>query len=122
MNGKIVVVLGASDKAERFSNKAVKKLKDFGHQVVPIHPRLKDIEGLPVAHDLTVIRDDVDTLTLYVGPQRSKALIEQIIALRPKRVIFNPGTESLELEQQLMLHNIAFVKACTLVMLDAGEF
>ena len=55
MNNKTVVVLGASDKAERFSNQAVKKLKHFGHKVVPIHPRLKDIEGLPVAHDLTSV-------------------------------------------------------------------
>lgn len=122
MHKKIVVVLGASDKAERFSNKAIKKLKHYGHQVIPVHPRLKVIESLPVAHDLTAIAEDVDTLTLYVGPQRSKDLMGQIVALRPKRVIFNPGTESFELERRLTEHDIAFVKACTLIMLDAGEF
>jgi predicted CoA-binding protein len=122
MNKKTVVVLGASDKAQRFSNKAIKKLNYYGHKVIPIHPRLKEIEGLAVAHDLMSVSEDVDTLTLYVGPQRSKDLIEQIIALRPKRLIFNPGTESAELERQLAKHNIVFLKACTLIMLDAGEF
>ena len=122
MNNEAVVVLGASDKAQRFSNKAIKKLKLYGHKVIPVHPRLKEIEGLPVAHDLTHVIEKVDTLTLYVGPQRSKDLIEQIIALQPKRVIFNPGTESQDLEQQLKEHDIAYLKACTLIMLDTGEF
>jgi len=122
MTKQTVVVLGASDKAERFSNKAIKKLIYYGHKVIPVHPRLKNLEGVPVAHDLTVIRDDVDTLTLYVGPHRSVNMIEQIVALRPKRVIFNPGTESEELEQQLNKHNIAFIKDCTLIMLDTGDF
>ena len=122
MNNQIVVVLGASNKPERFSNMAIKKLIQHGHRVIPVHPRLSDIEGVPVISDLDNVNENVDTLTLYVGPQRIQPLMEKIVALRPKRVIFNPGTESVELERRLMEHNIAFVRACTLVMLDSGDF
>jgi predicted CoA-binding protein len=127
MNSQTVVVLGASNKPQRFSNMVIKKLIQHGHRVIAVHPRLTEIEGVPVVSDLdniyvNNINESIDTLTLYVGPQRIQPLIDKIVALQPKRVIFNPGTESVELERQLIQHNIAFVKACTLVMLDSNEF
>jgi predicted CoA-binding protein len=122
MNKQTVVVLGASNKPERFANMAIKKLVVHGHTVIPVHPRLTDIDGVPVVHELEQIKDSIDTLTLYVGPQRLHPLIDKIIALGPRRVIFNPGTESAELEKRLTEHNIPFVRGCTLVMLDADEF
>lgn len=122
MNNQTVVVLGASNKPQRFSNMAIKKLLQHGHRVIPIHPRLAEIEGVPVVDQLEDVSEKIDTLTLYVGPQRIQPLIEKIVALQPKRVIFNPGTESVALESALTEHNIAYVRACTLVMLDSGEF
>jgi predicted CoA-binding protein len=122
MNKQTVVVLGASNKPERFSNMAIKKLIQHGHRVVPVHPRLTEIDGVPVISDMENIDESIDTLTLYVGPQRIQPLIEKIVALHPKRVIFNPGTESVSLENRLAENNIAFVRACTLVMLDSGDF
>lgn len=117
-----VVVLGASDKPERFSNMAIKKLIQYGHSVIPVHPRLAQIDGLPVISDLADIEASIDTLTLYIGSRRIQPLIDKIVCLRPKRVILNPGTESEVLERKLTENHIAFVKACTLVMLDTGEF
>ncbi|WP_006788248.1 CoA-binding protein [Thiorhodospira sibirica] len=117
-----VVVLGASPKAERFSYKAIMSLKTHGHQVIPIHPLIPEIEGIPVISALDGVVEPVDTLTVYVGPQRSAELIPEIIALGPKRVILNPGTESPELEGALNAAGIAWLHDCTLVMLDEGRF
>ena len=117
-----VVVLGASDKPERFSNKVVRLLKRYGYRVIPVHPKLKEIEKIRVANDLDDIEDDVDTLTIYVGPLRSSTLSESIMRLKPGRVIFNPGSESAALEKQLAESHIPFIKACTLVMLQSGRF
>ena len=122
MEKQTVVVLGASNKPERFANMAIKKLIQHAHTVIPVHPRLMEIDGVPVVHELNQIKDSVDTLTLYVGPQRIQPMIEDIITLKPRRVIFNPGTESATLEQRLTENNIPFVRACTLVMLDSNEF
>ena len=117
-----VAVLGASDKPERYSFKALLMLKEYNFRVIPVHPKLREIDGTPVVKSLDLIKEKVHTLTLYVGPARSSALTEQIIALKPGRVIFNPGTESPELENLCLKHNIPILKACTLVLLRCGQF
>ena len=117
-----VVVLGASPKQWRYSNQALRLLAEQGYQVLPVHPKIPRIEGLPVTHDLKAIHDRVHTLTLYVGPERSLSLINAIVRLKPGRVILNPGTESEALETQLHEHRLPFLHACTLVMLHTGQF
>ncbi len=117
-----VVVLGASNKPERYANKAQKLLLHHGHRVIPVHPLLQAIDGVPVQPSLTAIQEPVDTVTLYVGPDRSAVLADALVALRPKRVIFNPGTESELLQQRLRAAGIAYEDACTLVLLNTGQF
>lgn len=117
-----VVVLGASPKPERYSNKAVRALVEHGHRVIPVHPLLKKIAGVPAVTALAKINGAVNTLTLYVGPERGKELIQEMINLKPERVIMNPGTESDEIEAHLNEEGIAVLKACTLVLLRTGQF
>lgn len=117
-----VAVLGASHKPERYSNQAIRLLLEHGHTVVPIHPRLDMAEGIPVVHALGEIDARIDTLSLYLGPERSAPLAEDIVHLRPGRVIFNLGTESPELEARLDAAGIAHERACTLVLLRTGQF
>ncbi|NQD36456.1 CoA-binding protein [Permianibacter sp. IMCC34836] len=117
-----VVVLGASNKPDRYANKAQKLLRAHGHTVLPVHPLLSEIEGLPVLPSLAAIQQPVDTVTMYIGPERSAALADELVALKPKRVIFNPGSESELLEQRLRAAGIPFEEACTLVLLNTGQF
>ena len=62
------------------------------------------------------------TLTLYVGPARLEPMIDSLVALKPGRVIFNPGTESPALQQALDTAGIPWEEACTLVLLRTGQF
>lgn len=117
-----VVVLGASPNPDRYSNKAIRQLKAHGHIVVPVNPAHKTIEGLPVAASLAAVQGPVDTLTVYVGPQHIEPLLDDIVALGPKRVIINPGAESPVLTKRLEASGIRFLEACTLVMLSTGQF
>lgn len=117
-----VVVLGASPKPARYSNQVVRTLKSHGYTVIPVHPKAATIEGIPVTPSLYEIPHPVHTLTLYVGPEHSQKLIDGIVALTPGRVIFNPGTESAELEARLHQAQIPVVHGCTLVMLETGTF
>jgi predicted CoA-binding protein len=117
-----VVVVGASPKPERYSNQAVRALVEHGHRVIPVHPLLKEIAGVPAVPGLTRIGEAVTTLTLYVGPERGKELLQEMIDLKPHRVIMNPGTESDEIETHLKDEGITVLRACTLVMLRTGQF
>ena len=117
-----VVVLGASPKPERYSNQAVRLLQEHGHRVIPVHPAIIEIESIPVVHALEHIEAPIDTLTVYLSPSISAPLQSAMLKLQPERVIFNPGTENPELKQALERAGIAVEEACTLVLLNTGQF
>ena len=117
-----VAVLGASTNPERYSNKAVRLLREHGHRVIPVNPAQEVIEGLPAMHALGDIHEAVDTLTLYMAPTHLVALTDSIVAMKPGRVIFNPGTEDPALQARLDDAGIRWEEACTLVLLRTGQF
>ncbi len=117
-----VVVLGASDKPDRYSYKALKLLQEHGHKVIPVHPKLQEIEGTKVANSLSSVTEKIDTLTLYVGAETSAAMQAEILALKPKRIIMNPGAENYELATSATKQGIQVLEACTLVMLKTGQY
>jgi len=121
-SGKTVVVLGASPKPERYSNKAVVALLHHGADVIPVHPAVKEIEGLEVVAELGEIDEEVHTVTVYLSAARSSAVSDALIALSPKRVILNPGAENPELSSRLEQAGIEVEEACTLVLLASGQF
>jgi predicted CoA-binding protein len=116
-----VAVLGASANPERYAFRAIELLRAHGHRVLPVHPTLETVAGLPVVKSLADL-PPVDTLTLYVGAARLPAMAADIVDRRPGRVIFNPGTESPELQAALDHAGIPWLEACTLVLLQTGQF
>ena len=117
-----VVILGASNNPERYSYRAFKLLQQYGHKIILVSPKMKELEKNPVVANLSDISANVDTLTMYVGPDRSTALQTQILKLKPKRVIFNPGSENPALQAQLANADIEVLEACTLVLLSTNQF
>ena len=117
-----VAVIGASNKPERYSYKAVKLLQEKGHTVFPVHKRIKDIDGLTVYESLADIKDPVDTVTLYVSADISSQMADEIANAKPKRIIFNPGAENPALRETLEQHSIRCLNACTLVLLNTSQF
>jgi len=117
-----VAVLGASKKEDRYSNMAVKLLKEFDHEVFPVNPVADEIHGFSVIKSLDDLPKDIDTLTLYVNPTLVDKQVDDIIKLSPKRVIFNPGTESEKSMEKIENSGIKVVKGCTLVMLKTGQY
>ncbi len=117
-----VVVLGASNKEDRYSYKAVKLLLENNHSVIPVHPTLDTILDQNVLPSIKDVQGDVDTLTLYVKPSLVEKNLDDIILMNPKRVIFNPGTESEIVIEKLKSLNIEVVIGCTLIMLNTGQY
>ncbi|MES3036842.1 MAG: CoA-binding protein [Bdellovibrionota bacterium] len=120
--GQKVAVLGASTKPDRYSYKAFKMLKEYGHDPLPVSPKTGDIEGTKFVASLKDLSGPVDTLTMYVGPEVSTKLENEILKLNPKRVIFNPGSENPNLESSLEKAGVHVVEACTLVLLRTNQF
>jgi hypothetical protein len=64
----------------------------------------------------------LDTVTLYINPEKQKAFYVPILQLKPNRVIFNPGTENAAFQRMLTDAGIHVEVACTLVMLSIGNY
>lgn len=117
-----VAVLGASPKEERYSHKAVKLLVSQGYDVYPVNPTGVEICGVRSAKSLSEIDESIDVLTMYVNASRSRALQEEILSLAPGRIIFNPGAENEELSEKCRKQGIEVEDACTLILLNTGQF
>ena len=117
-----VAVLGASNKIDRYSNKAIKKLVAAGHRVFPVSIDGKTIDGITGYKSLVDIPESIDTVTVYVNPERLDNLLSDIIALGPRRAIFNPDTGTDRHTYKLLDAGIHVVEACTLVLLATNQF
>lgn len=117
-----VALYGATKKPHRYAYQAFQLLRESGHTVYPIHPVIKEIDGVRVYRNLAEIDAGIDTLTMYVGPQRQEELLDDILNTPLKRVVFNPGTENPSLQQKLQERGVAAVEGCTLVMLKTGQW
>lgn len=117
---KKTLVLGAAPDAEKYAYKATVMLKEYGHPVVPFGIKKGYIGNLKIVNDLP--KEEFDTVTLYLGPHNQKNYFDYLVGLKPKRVIFNPGTENLVLENLLERNGIEPVIACTLVLLRTGQY
>ena len=119
------IVLGVSNNPERYSYRALVSLRDSKYPVVGVNPRIKEIEQIPVYPTLELASEalkSVHTITMYIGEARSNLLIDDIIATKPERVIFNPGSENRKLELELKSNGIECIHACTLVLLSTGNY
>lgn len=122
-----VAILGASPKSDRYSHMALMRLIDAGYRVLPVNPAYSEVEGITALDNVVDAAavagsEGLDTLTLYLGPKHSEPLVDDIIAARPQRVIFNPGTESQPVQNALDQSGIPWIEACTLVLLSTNQY
>ncbi len=115
------VVLGASSNHSRYSNKAVRSLLKRNHEVVPVGTKSGEIKELEIKTGKPEI-PDVDTVLLYLTPNRQSEYYDYIIGLKPRRVIFNPGTHNPEFIELLKEKDIEAVEDCALIMLNSGDY
>lgn len=118
---KFHLVIGASTKPERYSNIAINRLKQHGHEVRAIGLKPGEVSGVKIDTGFPEFRD-VHTVTMYVNPDRQVQLYDYILGLKPERIIFNPGTENPEFESLAQKNGIETIQACTLVMLSIGNY
>lgn len=121
IQNKKTLVVGASPKEERYSNRAVKLLSKNSYDVYAFGLREGKIDTIDIFTEWPKT-NDIHTVSMYVGPQNQDTYYNLILNLKPQRVIFNPGTENEVFSQMLNSEGIEVVEHCTLVMLNQGIF
>lgn len=114
------LVLGASEKTDRYSNMAVRRLLAHNKDVVAVGQKEGQIEDVKIFKEIP--NDIYDTITLYLNPKNQEPYYDQILNLNPRRIIFNPGTENPELVKKANEAGIYCQEACTLVLLSTGQY
>ncbi len=115
------LVLGASLNKERFSNKAIERLVEFGHEVYAIGNKKGKISNVIISTDFLRI-ENVHTVSIYLSKKIQELYYSYIVSLKPKRVLFNPGAENIEFSNILIKKQIYYENACTLVLLSTNQY
>lgn len=121
IKSKKTLVLGATTKPDRYAFKAVTMLVDKGHSVLALGQNAGEVAGVKIQTKAIPLKN-IDTVTLYLNPTRQRDYYNYIVEAKPKRVIFNPGTENPEFYQLLKLNDIKVEVACTLVLLTTNQY
>jgi predicted CoA-binding protein len=119
---KPTMIIGASPKPDRYAHMAQRLLNENGHTAIPINPVESSILDSPAYRNPTDYSGPVDTVTLYVRPQRLAPMLEGLISIKPRRIIFNPGTDDPGLRRAFEEQGIETLEACTLVLLRTGQY
>lgn len=118
---KKTLVIGASENTNRYSNRAIQNLVQKKYPVVAIGLKIGDVLGIGIETQKVPFKD-IDTVTMYIGPKHQPEYYDYICSLKPKRVIFNPGTENPDFYKILKEKNIQFEEACTIVLLSSNQY
>lgn len=118
---KKTLILGASTNPERYAYRAAHALRQAGHDIVNVGIKKGEVAGVAIQTEKTQV-PDIDTVTMYVGEQNQAEWYDYILSLKPKRIVFNPGTENNELERMAQEKGIKTENACTLVLLATGQY
>ena len=115
------LVLGASLNPSRTAHQAIHKLRSADIPVIAVGRKVGKVADVPVYQQIPD-EADVHTVTLYIRPDIQQSYMEELIKLKPKRIIFNPGTEHPEIYTLLKENGIEVVVACTLVLLATSSY
>lgn len=118
---KKTLVLGASPTPTRYAYKAVKRLLSYGHKVVAIGKVEAEIDSVMINKEMVDI-PDLHTVTMYLNSEKQEPYLDYILELKPKRIIFNPGSYNPKLDKMARVAGIQVLEDCTLVMLDMDDF
>lgn len=121
--GKKTVIIGATPDRSRYAYLAAQMLQEYEHEIVPVSIKSGEVFGKQIL-DLRKKPpiENVDTITMYIGTRHQPEWYDYLLGLKPKRIIFNPGTENSHLEQLAEDQGIEAIQGCTLVMLRSRQF
>ncbi|MFT4660831.1 MAG: putative CoA-binding protein [Patiriisocius sp.] len=120
---KKTVIVGSSERPGRYAYLAAQLLDEKGYEFIPLGISEGEVFGREI---LNIIEkpalEDVHTITMYISWPRQEDYMEYLLSLKPKRIIFNPGTENPKFEVAALKEGIFVEEACTLVLLRTEQY
>ena len=121
IKNKKTLIIGATTKPERAAYRAIEMLTAKGHSVIALGQNTGEVAGIKINTKAIPVKN-IDTISLYINPTRQRDYYNYIVEVKPKRVLFNPGTENSEFQARLIAKGIEVEEACTLVLLSTNQY
>lgn len=118
---KTTLIIGASTNPARYSYLAAKRLLEHNIKFHLVGLKEENLFGNKI-YKYGTLFEDIHTITMYIGPKNQIEHYQYILSLKPKRIIFNPGTENPEFYSMLLKNKVPYIEACTLVLLSTGQY
>ena len=116
------LILGATPNPRRYAYMAAHRLVNAGHEIVNVGIKKGEVAGEEILNGTPEL-EEIDTVTLYVGPKNQEPYYDWLVnSVKPRRIIFNPGTENAELSMLAREAGVETEVGCTLVMLSSGQY
>jgi uncharacterized protein len=117
--GEAFAVVGASPDRDKYGNKVLRSYLQAGREAYPVHPRAREVEGLPAWPDLASLPAPVHGVSIITPPAVTEQVVKEAARAGIRRVWMQPGAESrraIERAEELGLSVIAG-GPCVLVLL-----
>ncbi len=90
-SGRVVAVVGLSEKADRPSYIVASYLKQNGYKIIPVNPKAGEILGEVCYPDLSSIPEPVDVVDIFRRAEEVPAIVEEVIKMGAKAVWMQEG-------------------------------
>ena len=117
--GQNVAIVGASGDRSKFGNKAVRAYLRKGYTVYPVNPNRDEVEGLKAYKSVLEIPVDLDRVSIYLPPELTIVVLDEIARKGAKELFLNPGSESKAVTEKARSLGFKPILACSIV--DIGE-
>ncbi|QTA38446.1 CoA-binding protein [Thermosipho ferrireducens] len=116
---KKIAIVGATINREKFGNIVLRDLLKKGFEVIPVTPKYDEVEGLKVIKTIENLPKDTDLLVFIVPPHIGLENTKLAIKSGFKRLWYQPGAFSEEIEKFLKDYEIEYI-AGKCIMVETG--
>ncbi len=89
LSSRRIAVAGVSRAGNQPANAIFRKLRDTGHDVVPVNPNATEVEGRKCYADLASIPGEIDAVMVVTHPGISADLVQQAAARGVRQIWFH---------------------------------
>jgi len=106
----IYAIIGVSENKEKYGYKIFKQLLDLNFKIVPINPKLFELEGLKCYKSILDFNDKIDIVNFVVPPSISLKILDEVVKKNIKKVWFQPGSWNDDCLKFCKKHKISVIK------------
>ncbi|MFQ5351144.1 MAG: CoA-binding protein [Thermoanaerobaculia bacterium] len=109
-----IAVIGASRDRAKYGNKCVRAYAAEGWEVYPVNPAADEIEGFRAYPSVASVLAELQRISLYLPPSKTRGLLHEIADKGAWEVWFNPGSADAEILAAAREHGLAVRDGCSI--------